>query len=110
MSLPLFIVCQNKACQKLVSVRGRWEQRRKKFCSRHCAGTVSPVTRLPRSVLVAAALKANEGRRQKAVAKFATLSKSEVARHAYRLGWKKGLRKGFVEGYEKGYQKGYRGL
>lgn len=37
--LPLFIVCQNRACQRVKQVKRRGEQRQR-FCSHRCAATV----------------------------------------------------------------------
>jgi hypothetical protein len=89
----LFIVCANPACEALKRVPSRSQQQRQRFCSRRCAGQIcGAVAHLTREQRRAAALKSKRARQRRALRRLAKLSKVEVYRAAYSVGWKAGAR------------------
>jgi hypothetical protein len=86
-------VCHYLACQRIYPVKSPFEQRRRKYCSRRCAGlAVGGVWRIPTEAKRAAAKKAAQINRQKAMARLADLSPWQIWRKAWSAGWKSGVR------------------
>jgi hypothetical protein len=92
-NVPLFIVCQNPRCCAVKQIPKLSLQRRQQFCSRRCAGTISPVARQSPAVRRALAKKANDTRRSQWIVKLAGLTPGEIYRLAYSVGWKAGVRR-----------------
>jgi hypothetical protein len=91
--LQFFIVCARKECGAVKAVPTQFQQRRQKYCSRRCVGIVcGPVTRLTPSQRLAAAKKSKRVRNALAAARLRKLSKLEVYRLAFSVGWKAGAR------------------
>lgn len=85
------IVCANPTC-RAVKVVTRFDQRRRRFCSRACAGTCSAITRLTKAQRLAAANASKRVRQAAAMRRVAGLSPLEAYKLAYAVGWKAGVR------------------
>lgn len=85
------IVCANPKC-RAVKVVTRYDQRRRRFCSRACAGTCSAITQLTKEQRLAAAHASRVVRQSAAVQRLAGLTPLEAYRLAYSVGWKAGVR------------------
>jgi hypothetical protein len=89
----LFIVCANPRCEAVKRVPSRFQQQRQRFCSRRCAGQIcGAVVHLTLEQRRAAALKSKRARQRRALRRLAKLSKVEIYRTAYSVGWKAGAR------------------
>ena len=89
--VPLFIVCENPACQKVREVRKRGDQAKQRHCSRRCAMTMRH--NLTREAARRGGLEAGRRRRAAAMARLAGLSAVEAFRLGYNRGFQSAKRK-----------------
>lgn len=85
------IVCANPKC-RAVKVVTRYDQGRRRFCSRSCGAKSSPITTLTPAQRLAAAEASKVVRQAAAMRRVAGLSPLEAYRLAYSVGWKAGVR------------------
>jgi len=89
----LFIVCANRRCGAVKRVKSRYEQRRRRFCSRRCVGAAcGGVQRLTLEQRRAQAMRSKATKQKRAMQRLEQMSKIQIWRTAYSIGWKAGAR------------------
>lgn len=96
---PPLALCQRPGCENVRTVRNTWEQKRAKYCSRHCAGLMTKnLPQMSRSKRREygrlGGLKSTQMRRAQMIAALKDLTPLDA------------YKKGRIEGWHAGYRRG----
>lgn len=88
--VPLFVICRNRKCEAVIEVTSKADQLATRFCDDCETERRRVMATRSFDQQRAAAQKSAEARRAKALARFPTMTATEIYWHGYRRGYNAG--------------------